>query len=168
MAWIESTDMNAAGGDHLPTAAQMRAEVWMTLVHGARGFGYFCHIFKPSFVEGGLLATSSTKAAATAINAEVTSLAPALNEPSVANWGTVASSVGTTPIDVMVKRHGGATWLFAVAMRPDATTGTFQLDRIPATASAEVLGESRTLTVSGGSFQDAFAGYAVHLYKITY
>ena len=31
----------------------------------------------------------------------------------------------------------------------------------------EVIGENRTLTISGGKFMDDFASYGVHLYKIT-
>lgn len=166
-AWIESTDINGTG--NLPTADQMRNEVWGALVHEARGFGYFCHVFQPSFDEAGLLHTPSTKAAAAAIDAEVSSLAPVLNTQSVANWGTVASSTTTTPVDVMVKRAANATYVFAVAMRGDPTTATFALERLPdGASSAEVIGETRSIPVSGGMFSDTFDGYGVHLYKIAY
>ena len=40
-----------------------------------------------------------------------------------------------------------------------------KLKKFPATA--EVLGESRTLPVTGGVLTDAFQAYGVHLYKIT-
>jgi hypothetical protein len=53
-------------------------------------------------------------------------------------------------------------------MRGGSTTGTFTLSRIPATATAEVIGEGRTLNVSNGVFQDNFQSYGVHLYKVTY
>jgi len=166
-AWIESTDIQGTG--NLPTAAQMRNEVWSALVHEARGFGYFCHVFQPSFDEAGLLHTPSTKAAAAAIDAEVTSLAPELNTQSIANWGTVASSNAATPVDVMVKRAPDATYVFATAMRGAPTTAMFSLERFPATAtSVEVIGESRTIPVAAGAFSDAFDGYGVHLYRIAY
>ena len=38
----------------------------------------------------------------------------------------------------------------------------------PATASAEVLGETRSVSVTGGVFSDSFASYGIHLYRITY
>jgi hypothetical protein len=76
-AWIESTGIN--GPANAPTPAQVKAEVWMALIHGARGYGFFCHIFSPSFVEAGLLADPAMKAAVKAMNEEVLSLAPALN-----------------------------------------------------------------------------------------
>jgi hypothetical protein len=50
-------------------------------------------------------------------------------------------------------------------MRGAATTATFS----PAGVTGQtvtVLGENRTLTLSGGSFSDNFGGYDVHLYKI--
>jgi hypothetical protein len=166
-AWIESTDFNGTG--NLPTPSQMRAEVWMALVHEARGFGYFCHIFKPAFDEAGLLHTPSTSAAAMAIDTEVTGLATVLNTQSVANWGAVSSSDASVPVDVKVKRTSNPTYVFAVAMRGTPTMATFTLDRFPiASATAEVLGEGRTVAVTSGQLVDAFDGYAVHLYKIAY
>jgi hypothetical protein len=36
-----------------------------------------------------------------------------------------------------------------------------------AMAMVEVLGESRTISAVEGRFEDAFPGWAVHLYKIT-
>ena len=57
-------------------------------------------------------------------------------------------------------------------MRGNATTATFTLRALPARAKVEVLDESRDVSVepaSGGvSFSDEFAGYGVHLYRITY
>jgi hypothetical protein len=35
------------------TPAQVRAEVWMSLVHGSRGIVYFVHEFAPKFLEDG-------------------------------------------------------------------------------------------------------------------
>jgi hypothetical protein len=48
----------------------------------------------------------------------------------------------------------------------EETTATFHVADLDAQAVAEVLGEDRTLDVTNGSFQDEFAGYDVHLYKI--
>jgi hypothetical protein len=91
-----------------------------------------------------------------------------LNTQSVANGVTVTSSDSRVPVDTMLKRYGGATYLFAVAMRGSPTTATFHLGGIPQTASAEVMGEGRTIGVAGRVFQDHFDGYGVHRYRITY
>jgi hypothetical protein len=163
--WLETTGYNDPSGT--PSPAQIRAETWMALVHGARGIGWFCHIFSPSFDETGLLDVPDSKAAVAALDALITSLAPVLNTRSLANGATVASSEPAIPVDLMVKRHGGALYVFAVAMRPGSTTATFQV-RDPQSGQVEVIGESRSLTLTDGTFQDGFAAdYAVHLYRIT-
>ena len=46
------------------------------------------------------------------------------------------------------------------------TKGGFTVPNMPKTARAEVIGENRTVTVTGGKFEDTFAPYEVHLYKI--
>ena len=164
--WIETTGIDDPADT--PTPAQIRAEVWMSLVHGSAGIGYFAHIFSPSFIEAGLLSLPTVKAAVKSINAEITSLAPVLNTPSIGNAATVASSSSAVPIDLMVKRQGGALYVFAVAMRPGATQATFTLRGVTS-GTATVLGESRTIPVVGGVFSDAFAAdYAVHLYRVTF
>ena len=162
-AWIESTGIDGPSG--APTPAQVRAEVWMALIHGARGFGYFCHIFSPSFVEAGLLADPTMKAAVASLNQQVLALAPALNTRSISNSVTVATSNPQVPIDVMVKRSSGSLYLFAVSMRSQATQATFTVQRAPGTA-VEVLGESRALTLDAGRLLDSFGAYEVHLYRI--
>jgi len=43
LCWIETTHIKDAA--HCPTPAQTACEVWITMVHGARGVGYFCHDF---------------------------------------------------------------------------------------------------------------------------
>jgi hypothetical protein len=168
-ATIEASDINDHGR---PTPAELAAEVWMSLVHGAMGVQYFCHRFLPTFSETDCLDDAPTAAALTAIDARLRELAPALNTPSVGNGVTVASSVAAIPVDVMLKRQGGATTLFAVEMRAGTTTATFTLRGIPSGATIEVIGEGRTLSgaaTSGGlTFGDAFSGYGVHLYKITH
>jgi hypothetical protein len=66
----------------------------------------------------------------------------------------------------MVKRYRGATYLFAVGMRNTAARGSFEVGSLPRRATAEVIGESRHLPVKEGRFEDHFAPYEVHLYRI--
>ncbi|MCC7380964.1 MAG: hypothetical protein IT384_03995 [Deltaproteobacteria bacterium] len=163
--WIETTRISATGAR--PTPEHVRAEVWMALVHGARGIGYFVHEFDP-FVEAGLLADAEMSAAVGSLNARIQSLAPVLNTPSLATAVDVGSSDPAVPVDVMVKQLAGTTYLFAVSMRDAPTTATFTL-RVPDAATlqnATVLDEARTVPVTGGIFTDAFTGYGVHLYQI--
>src|SRR5262245_25086534 len=66
-----------------PTPQQVRSEVWMALIHGAKGLIYFCHEFKPKFIEAGLLADDEMAREVAAINEEIRSLAPVLNSKEV-------------------------------------------------------------------------------------
>jgi hypothetical protein len=163
--WIETTNINGEAGFAL-TPDLVNAEVWMALIHGARGIGYFCHVFSPSFIEAGLLADPTMLARVSAINAQIKTLAPVLNTQSVSNGVTTESSNSAVPVDAMLKRYGGSTYLFAVGMRPAATTATFTLRGFSGVGAAEVLGEGRSLSVTAGVLKDDFAAHAVHVYRV--
>jgi hypothetical protein len=149
-----------------PTARQIEAEVWMALIHGSRGLIYFVHQFKPKFIEASLLEDPELLPAVTAVNGRIRELAPVLNGPTVEGAGDVMPEPSVVPIAVMAKRHGGALYVFAVAMRDSPVEGSFQLKRVSVSATAEVLGEGRTVEVVAGRFQDRFDGYGVHIYRI--
>jgi len=161
--FVECTNIN---GVDEATPAQVKAEVWMSLVHGSNGILYFVHEFNP-FIEAGLLADPVMTAAVTAINNEIKSLAPALNSPTVVGAATTASSNPNTWLDTMVKHQGGKAYLFAVNMRDVTTIATLHLGGLPATATVEVINENRNLTAINGTFYDSYSGYAVHLYRVT-
>ncbi len=107
---IECTQI---GSDRKPTPHQVRAEVWMSLIHGSKGLIYFVHQFKPAFNEHALLDDPAMLAEVTAINRGIQSLAPALNSPTIENAATVVSSAPETPIDIMVKRKGQYLYLMS-------------------------------------------------------
>lgn len=163
-AVVETTHCGSEGNG--PSAEDVKAEVWMAIIHGARGIMYFCHVFSPSFIEAGLLADSNMSSSVSAINMQITSLAPILNTQSVGNGVTTLSSNSSIPVDTMLKRHGGYTYLFAVSMRAGNTTATFTMRDFPSAATAEVLGESRSISVSSGVLVDTFSDFEVHIYKI--
>jgi hypothetical protein len=150
-----------------PTPQQVKAEVWMSLIHGSRGIIYFAHEFKPKFIEAGLLADKEMAQAVGRINAQLKELAPALNaaaEPASAV--SVKSVKKDVPIAFTARRRGGSLYVFAVGMRDAETRATFTLADITQAGAVEVLGEFRSLSSAGGHFEDEFAGYSVHLYRI--
>ena len=159
-------ECTAIGGTGKATPKQVKAEVWMSLVHGSQGIIYFVHQFKPKFDEHALLDDPEMLAAVTALNKQVQELAPALNSPTVKDALKVESSNPAVPVATMVKKQGGATYVFAVAMKPGETEATFALDGLPAGAQVEVLGENRKIEPADGKFQDHFGDWDVHLYRI--
>ena len=163
--WIECTGIDDPSLK--PTPDEVKAEVWMSIVNGSMGIGYFVHQFQPSFDEHALLDDATMKAAVAAINAQLRELAPVLNTPPVTNGGSVSSSDSSVPVDMLIKRQGGATYVFAVAMRGSPTHAAFSgLTRIPAGATVTVLGESRDITLGNDGFEDDFPAWGVHLYEI--
>jgi len=150
--------------DRQATPDQVKAEVWMSLISGSRGLIYFVHEWKPKFNEHALLDDPEMLAGVTAINKEIHALAPVLNSPTVAE--KTESPAPLALVKAIVKRHGGATYVFAVNMRNIAAKAALAAPGVTPDAVAEVIGEARTIKLEGGSVADDFKPYAVHLYKI--
>jgi hypothetical protein len=148
------------------TPAQVRSEVWMSLIHGSMGLIYFVHEWQPKFDEAALLHDPEMLKAVMAINRQVAELAPVLNRPTVTNAAQVTCSDTNVPVHFMLKRRAGATYLFAVAMRSGETIATFTVKGIEDKTVVEVLGEDRTLQVRKGDFRDEFNDFAAHCYRI--
>ncbi len=155
-----------------PTPQHVRAEVWMSIIHGSRGLIYFVHEWKPRFNESALLDDPEMLAAVTRINQQVQELAPVLNAPATPGLvRLVAPAAASTSADeasvaCMAREHGGVVYVFAVNMRAEEVEATFELDRPGGVGSVEVLGEQRAVPVSSGRFKDGFRGWDVHLYRL--
>lgn len=164
-AVIETTGINNV--DRKPTPAEIRAEVWMALIHGANGIMYFAHQFKPTFIEAGLLADEAVAREVAAINQQIHELAPVLNSPDLDKSERLVGSPSKKGyISALTKKHGGATYVFAVCLMPEGEEANFQLpDR--ADAKVEVIGENRSLDAPAGAWSERFEGHQVHLYKVT-
>jgi len=148
------------------TPHQIRCEVWMAIIHGAKGLIYFCHTWKPRFIEAGLLADAQTARAVKEINAQVTQLAPVINSPDLSDVAHVAAASNVAQIDILVKRKADALYIFSVNMRDQESRARFKLADVKS-AQVEVLGEDRTISVRDGVFRDDFKGWDVHLYRIS-
>lgn len=151
------------------TPAQVRAQAWMAIIHGSRGFIYFVHEFKPKFNEHALLDDPEMLEAVTALNAEVTRLAPVINGAPVPLGVAIQEpkdSQTPKPVAAMARSVRRDTYVFAVAMRNARCKATFALTRSRSGATVEVVGENRTLPITDGRFEDTFEPYQVHIYRI--
>ncbi|HEX8040266.1 MAG TPA: hypothetical protein VF490_14005 [Chryseosolibacter sp.] len=160
--WIETTQISAKA-ERKPTPAEVRSEVWMALIHGAKGIGYFCHSFGDKTDDAALLHDPEMIRGVKAINAEVTSLARVLNSPDTSGYATVECDDPTIPVDVLTKEDGKSSYIFAIGMREGATTATFTVKH---GKKVEVIGENRTIRIKNHRFTDAFSSYGVHLYRV--
>jgi hypothetical protein len=146
------------------TPAQARAAVWHSIIAGARGILYFQHSFGgPNPTHHALRDDryAAMIAQITGVNAQIKSLAPVLNAPTVVSGWTQSAAT-----KAMVKWAGGHFYVFAGSAENAASTGSFTIPCV-GQATAVVLGENRSIPVTGGGFSDNFAdGNAVHVYRI--
>lgn len=148
------------------TPEQVRAEAWMSLIHGSRGLIYFVHEWQPRFDESALLHDAEMLAAVTVLNRQITRLAPVLNRPALGEAVSVSTEDPAVPVAATAREREGTTYVFAVGMRAGRTRATFTVKARQGAGVVEVLDEQRTLAAKDGVFQDAFEPWAVHLYAL--
>ncbi|HON90335.1 MAG TPA: hypothetical protein PK373_06490 [Sedimentisphaerales bacterium] len=148
------------------TPQQVRCEVWMSIVHGSMGLIYFVHEWVPKFDEAALLHDPEMYEAVTRINQRIAKLAPVLNSPTISGGAEVRPAQAEIPIATMVKKHEGAVYLFAVAMREGRTNAKISIGELQGRQTVEVLDEDRTLEAIDGAFEDEFEPWDVHLYRV--
>ena len=166
--------LNEAGAGTI-TPDQIEGAVWSALIHEARGIAYFQHNNDNSY--GGnysIVEIAVVHTKVKAINAKVASLAPVLNTQSYYN--TTVDVNGFTyyrysfnnGTDTMVKTYQGSVYIFAgLGMGHSTGSKTFTLPAGVNGVVVTVVGESRTIPVSGGAFSDTFANeYTHHVYMI--
>jgi hypothetical protein len=158
-AAIETTALDPL---HMITPAQLHAEVWMAIIHGARGIVYFVHEFSPTFRADGIFRHPEIVEKVTEENDLINSLSVVLNSPNA--HGVIEVQSGP-PVATMIKRYHGAVYVFAVAMANSPSNAKFTLKGLNATA-ANALGERRRLEIKENAFEDSFKGYGVHIYEI--
>jgi hypothetical protein len=166
---IECTHISNPGTKATPD--QIRAEVWMALIHGSRGLIYFVHQFKPEFKEAALLDDAENLAAVTSINHQIQELAAVLNSPTIRDGVKLTAVVksenaGSPRIAAMQKRLGKSVYLFTVNMVNESVQGSISLASLSGLRSVRVLGEQREISMRQGEFTDEFKPHQVHLYSI--
>jgi hypothetical protein len=146
--WIESRTWHCGQPGLVVTPATVRAESWLAVAGGARGLGFFPADWPPEVAPG-----------IGQVVRETAALGPALLAPDE----PVSASA---PIVVGARSYGGAFYVVAVNpthRRVEATIRAAGLDG----ESANVLGEGRSVGISGGALSDAFQPLAVHLYVVS-
>jgi hypothetical protein len=145
------------------TGPQIRAAVWSSIIHGARGVVYFNHNFGGGCISQHVLRDrcgAQVRGTVTSLNALVTKLAPVLNAPFLDDVTTAAKT-----IDHMTKVHDGQLYIFAASTQGASQTTVISSDCL-ADGPVSVIGEARTIPVVDGSITDSFDdGNAVHIYS---
>jgi hypothetical protein len=154
--WIETGPIRPTYcGGFAMTADELSAEVWLAVIGGARGIGYFTHTFSPG--DRPFDVAPNLQQAMKQTNALLSAVRPGL-------LGSTVESDANSPVLKVLARSGGRrTYVFAVnAMR---SPNKVQI-HVPALhdGPATVLGEDRTVTVTNHSLIDQFGGLQVNVY----
>lgn len=141
------------------SAGQIEGAVWNAIIHGASGIAYFQHNNSGLCGNYSLMTCAGARAAVAKVDAQVQSLAPVLNtQPYVWSFGS--------GLETSLKAYQGSAYVFAMT---DGGTGsrTFTLPGALRGTSVEVVGENRTIRVSGGTFTDTFSNeFTHHTYRV--
>jgi hypothetical protein len=151
--------------------AQMKAAAMSMIIHEARGLVWFNQSFSGTCRSGNVIRDAEANPhgcnvarveAMKQINTQIQALAPVLNSQSYV-WNFRAQGV-----DTMLKEKDGSAYVFAgVGLNQDPGTKTFTLPPGISGQTVEVVGESRTLPVHGGTFTDSFRQESsYHVYRI--
>ncbi|MEP6654059.1 MAG: hypothetical protein ABJA82_11920 [Myxococcales bacterium] len=158
-AWIEANDILGKGD---PTPAEVRAEIWIAIVAGARGIFYFQEQVEPNF---DLLST--TGAVRTEMGKQhntITQLAGVLQGPiDPSNMGAAA------PAPLMIGWRQAASGRYIIVVNTSGSTvsgASVTLTGLTGAQAASVWDESRMVSISNGSLTDDFAPYARHIYVV--
>ncbi|MFL5963579.1 MAG: hypothetical protein ACJ757_11885 [Gaiellaceae bacterium] len=154
--WIETGPIKPkyCGGFKM-TPTELTAEVWLAIVGGARGIGYFTHTWSPEHnafdVSPALQRTMKT------ISNVLAFVRPGLL------GHTVVSSADSSAIKVVARAGGDRDYVFAVNTHRVPIKVQVHVPQLHG-GPLQVLREQRSVTVSGDRFVDTFQPLAVHVY----
>jgi hypothetical protein len=154
--WIETGPIEPGycGGFQM-TPAELTAEVWLAIVGGARGIGYFTHTWSPEHKSFEVLADLQTT---------IKNLSGVLSsvEPGLLGQ-TVRSRSNSRGVKFLARTAGTTTYVFAVNSQSAYTTVQTSVPDLR-NEPLEVIGENRSLPVQHHVFVDTFPPLAVHIY----
>jgi hypothetical protein len=157
--WIETGPIKPTYcGGFTMSPAQLSAEVWLAVVGGARGIGYFTHTWSPEHQAFDV--TPAVQTAMTQTNALLSSVTPGL-------LGTTVASTANSPVvKVLARTGGGKTYVFAVNTTQSDVKAQIQVPAL-GDGSVSVAGENRSLTVANHALVDHFGPLQVNVYVET-
>jgi len=149
------------------SAEELRSEVWMALIGGARGIVYFTHRFVPGFSEHA--PDAARQAEIRAINEQIARLAPALLAPEVRAPAVSMTLSGGLAGRCRATRAADGIYLFAqnIDMQRRGGRAAFAVPGLARGDRIRVVDEPRDLAADAdGRFSDDFGPLAVHIYRI--
>ncbi len=166
-----------------PTAAQIKNNIWISIIHGAKGIFYFGpDLFCPTLqyqADTTKVFKEQMKILAPVILQEKSAKAT-YQTMSYGEYLSIALEWASAPVtnngrvDYTVREYGGQTFVIAARVAtlsegwPNGNipteTAAFTLQGFTGNTNWNVYGENRTVTSSNGSWTDTFGPFDVHIY----
>jgi hypothetical protein len=154
--WIETGPIKPGYcGGFTMTPAELRAEVWLAIVGGARGIGFFTHTWSPDHnaFDVTLPLQQTMKGLSDFLGA---------TRPGLVGK-TILSGVNNPAIKLLARTGNDRTYVFAVNTLRASVTAQAHVPQLQ-TGPLKVFGEQRLVPVNGSQFLDTFGPLAVHVY----
>lgn len=160
----------------LPTDAQVKSLLWLSVIHGANGIIYF-DVLAGATIDGDRINTlTAFKTTVDALTGPLTSAPATTFATDTGKMFKTVSVAGSGRVDAMARTYDGVTYIFAARVQkvaegwPDTDggteTATFTVSGLSAGTTIYRYGEGTAITASSGSFQDTFTDDQVHIYQI--
>ena len=167
---VEASFLGAEGGrdpgtSRAPKADELRAEVWMAIVHGAKYICYFTHSWSPGGYDGARV-PPDLQEEMKKLNKNITDLAPViLSENSKMNVKVEPSKDSNVDVSIMLRESADKLYIFTSNTKYEKGPAEFTVEGLK-TGEVEVYDEGRKITLSNGKFQDNFKTYEPHIYVL--
>jgi hypothetical protein len=145
--WIEARRMDCSGDQLDPTPETVRAESWLSIAGGAHAIGYFPNNW-----------TAAVGAEIARTNHEISTLVPALVEPSIA----ASASLGST-VRVGARDHHGAVYVIAVNAARTPATATITIPALVDRTLITLDGQHK-VQAKDGAFTATFSPLEARVY----
>jgi len=144
-----------------PNPGQFRAEVWDSVIHGAKGVIYFPESFMPGFKFDNT--PPEIAAEMTSVDAKLQSIAGALlSETDPPTRGLAVDG----PLEGTWRVKDGKTYYVVLNFSDQAVTKNVTLQGVDPNSVVTVNGENRTLNLTNGTLSDSFTPFSVHVYQV--
>lgn len=156
-----------------PDEEELVASTFASIIHGANGITWFHYSGELAPERGrrysGFFQTKRDWTAMTNLATRISSLAPVLVErtppqpktPEILR-GEKLDHFGKPAVTVLVKKHAGSVYVFAVNAVDKSAKARIFAD-VP-DGEGEALWENRRVKVTNGAIEDDFKGFGVHVY----
>jgi hypothetical protein len=154
--WIETGPIKPTYcGGFTMTPGELQAEVWLAIVGGARGIGYFTHTWSPA--HNAFDVSPTLQQTMKKISGALAAVTPGLV------GRTITSSANSSSLKVLARAGDNLNYVFAVNTQRlplKAETHVPQLHD----GTAQVVGENRSVRVFHDRIVDTFQSLTVHVY----